>query len=466
MEHLDEGTIHAWLDGALPDADGARVQSHVAGCAGCAAAVAEARGFIAASSRILSALDHVPGGVIPTTATGAVAAATTGAASSALPGGEVPEIAASRGVAEAPAVAAASVRALRSSPRRPWYRRPQWAAAAGISFLAVALSVVWQRSGAPSVGSLASESMRATPIVPADVSVATDSVGSSVAETSALAEQSPSATAAAKAAPSVAQSNEMKRSAASNAGPARASAAKASSAEASAAEASAVGATALADRTASLAQADRQGSRADARGETRAAPVPAAPRMAVQPVPAEPTSAKVAKDTTEAGRPLALSADAIVRNESARIAGERDAQRKATAAVAGRSATAGAATAQRERAPDPTAAVGSIVGCYRLAPQGVGRALEVGDLLQLEGGAAGSDAARPAFVARDLTAAPAAAAGARGALRWTLVAQGQVTLVRGEGEGARRLTIEVGEASGDAPAAGAMRAVRVPCPAR
>jgi hypothetical protein len=65
MQHLDEGTIHSWLDGALSADESARVTTHVAECAQCAAAVAEARGFIAASSRILTALDHVPRGVVP-----------------------------------------------------------------------------------------------------------------------------------------------------------------------------------------------------------------------------------------------------------------------------------------------------------------------------------------------------------------------------------------------------------------
>ena len=63
--HIDEGTIHAWLDDALSAEDSAVVQSHVAHCSTCAAAVAEARGLIAASTRILSALDDVPAGVIP-----------------------------------------------------------------------------------------------------------------------------------------------------------------------------------------------------------------------------------------------------------------------------------------------------------------------------------------------------------------------------------------------------------------
>lgn len=65
MEHLDEGHIHAWLDGALPDTEAAAVAAHVAACEACAAAVAEARGLIAASSRIVASLDDVPGGVIP-----------------------------------------------------------------------------------------------------------------------------------------------------------------------------------------------------------------------------------------------------------------------------------------------------------------------------------------------------------------------------------------------------------------
>ena len=65
MQHLDEGTIHAWLDGELPLEERSAVEAHLASCEKCKAAVAEARGFIAASSRILTALDAVPGGVLP-----------------------------------------------------------------------------------------------------------------------------------------------------------------------------------------------------------------------------------------------------------------------------------------------------------------------------------------------------------------------------------------------------------------
>lgn len=60
MQHLDEGTIHAWLDGALAPNETRDAEAHVQTCAACAQSVAEARGLVAASSRILAALDDVP----------------------------------------------------------------------------------------------------------------------------------------------------------------------------------------------------------------------------------------------------------------------------------------------------------------------------------------------------------------------------------------------------------------------
>jgi hypothetical protein len=65
MPHPDEGLIHAWLDGELDSTDAARVEELVARDPVWAAAAAEARGLIAASSRIAGALDRVPGNVIP-----------------------------------------------------------------------------------------------------------------------------------------------------------------------------------------------------------------------------------------------------------------------------------------------------------------------------------------------------------------------------------------------------------------
>src|SRR6476469_7295393 len=65
MQHPDEGMIHTWLEGELPADEAAALEAHVAECEECKASVAEARGFIAASSRIVGALDNVPSGVIP-----------------------------------------------------------------------------------------------------------------------------------------------------------------------------------------------------------------------------------------------------------------------------------------------------------------------------------------------------------------------------------------------------------------
>lgn len=63
--HPDEGTIHAYVERELPLAEQARVEAHVSTCAECAVSVAEARGLIAAASRIVGALDDVPAKVIP-----------------------------------------------------------------------------------------------------------------------------------------------------------------------------------------------------------------------------------------------------------------------------------------------------------------------------------------------------------------------------------------------------------------
>jgi hypothetical protein len=65
MPRPDEGLIHAWLDGELDAAEAARVEKLVAEDAEWGAAAAEARGLVAASSRILGALDVVAGDVIP-----------------------------------------------------------------------------------------------------------------------------------------------------------------------------------------------------------------------------------------------------------------------------------------------------------------------------------------------------------------------------------------------------------------
>jgi len=65
MPHINDGQIHAWLDGALEAHERARIEEHIAGCAECRSRVDEEREIIAAASRILAvaappALDAPP----------------------------------------------------------------------------------------------------------------------------------------------------------------------------------------------------------------------------------------------------------------------------------------------------------------------------------------------------------------------------------------------------------------------
>jgi hypothetical protein len=55
--HVSEDSIHAWLDRAMDARDSQAVEEHVRVCVACEAAVAEARGFIAASMRIVHAAE-------------------------------------------------------------------------------------------------------------------------------------------------------------------------------------------------------------------------------------------------------------------------------------------------------------------------------------------------------------------------------------------------------------------------
>lgn len=63
--HPEQGTLHAWVEGELDGAEHERIEAHLAGCARCRKAVAEARGLIAGASRIVAALDGAPAGVVP-----------------------------------------------------------------------------------------------------------------------------------------------------------------------------------------------------------------------------------------------------------------------------------------------------------------------------------------------------------------------------------------------------------------
>ncbi len=126
MQHPDEGKIHAWIDGELPADEASALEAHAGTCAECAAAIAEARGLVAASSRIVNALDVVPGGVIPATAprrsawymstqvrAAAAVLLVAGASAVLLRDGVRPDATMARLQSEAPAVAVSPVEAER-----------------------------------------------------------------------------------------------------------------------------------------------------------------------------------------------------------------------------------------------------------------------------------------------------------------------------------------------------------------
>ncbi|MEO7965307.1 MAG: zf-HC2 domain-containing protein, partial [Gemmatimonadaceae bacterium] len=132
MEHLDEGTVHAWLDGALSPDEGKRIEEHMGTCADCSALVAEARGLIAASARILSSLDEVPRVQVES---GARDAAIAGELQDAL------QRARHSANATVPTVEARQISVPRIA-RRPWWARPQLSAAAVLAVVALGSLVV------------------------------------------------------------------------------------------------------------------------------------------------------------------------------------------------------------------------------------------------------------------------------------------------------------------------------------
>lgn len=59
MSHVDEGTLHAWLDGELTAAEGVELERHLSVCLPCRNALAEARTFLTESDGMIRTLDVV-----------------------------------------------------------------------------------------------------------------------------------------------------------------------------------------------------------------------------------------------------------------------------------------------------------------------------------------------------------------------------------------------------------------------
>jgi hypothetical protein len=144
---VDEGLLHAWLDGQLDADEAARVARLVAEDAAWQAAAAEARGLVAASSRILGALDAAPSARRAATIAGGVG----------------------RDVGAGNSTAGSGGGAVRGGGRRlaPWMR-----AAAGLVLAVGVGAVVWDSQQREWV----EPTLVDAPVVVAPASVAPDSV--------------------------------------------------------------------------------------------------------------------------------------------------------------------------------------------------------------------------------------------------------------------------------------------------
>ncbi len=149
--HPDEGAIHAWLDGELSQSESDVLRAHLNDCAECRVSVAEARGLVAASARILRSLDDGPGGVRANASSDTPAA--TGSASAGRQGSGV----SAAGHAPSERVAGADgirfigdARTVRPADAKVATRAGRWwrlSAIAAVGLLAVGTTVVLQRNG-------------------------------------------------------------------------------------------------------------------------------------------------------------------------------------------------------------------------------------------------------------------------------------------------------------------------------
>lgn len=146
MPHPDEGTIHAWLDGELSIDEAAALEEHLGTCDECIAHVAEARGLIAGSARIMGILDEAPGGVIPAAASAATPSATPASARASGNSGltSLGELLTAP-TGEGPSVKVYPPEVVQAPARRPWWMSNQIRAAAAVVLVLGGVMVSWGR---------------------------------------------------------------------------------------------------------------------------------------------------------------------------------------------------------------------------------------------------------------------------------------------------------------------------------
>jgi hypothetical protein len=143
MSHVDEGLIHAWLDGELTGEEAARVERLIATDPMWAAVAAEARGLLAGASRILGALDD------------ARAASSDSGMDYNGPGN-----AGNR--RELPADHSGEVVPIHLTPKqRAWWQRPGVRAAAGLVLMVGVASAVWKQTSRDDLNTMPATPVRA-----------------------------------------------------------------------------------------------------------------------------------------------------------------------------------------------------------------------------------------------------------------------------------------------------------------
>ena len=65
MPHLDEGTLHALLDGELDVAEVKEIQTHLGACAACGSRLQDVKQFLAEADSLMGALETPAGGPRP-----------------------------------------------------------------------------------------------------------------------------------------------------------------------------------------------------------------------------------------------------------------------------------------------------------------------------------------------------------------------------------------------------------------
>ena len=71
MSHLDEGTLHAMLDGELEPNDVAEIQAHLASCSSCGLRLREVREFLDEADRLIATVEMDGATAAPDAAPGA-----------------------------------------------------------------------------------------------------------------------------------------------------------------------------------------------------------------------------------------------------------------------------------------------------------------------------------------------------------------------------------------------------------